>query len=116
MLVSPAMPDERIGTFRATARDDGDRVVIVAEGELDLVGAPVLLAAVPAEGDAPVVLDLGGVGFMDSSGLRSLLEARQTCIDAGRGFAIARPSDAVTRVLELVDLVGEFEVVEPRVG
>ncbi len=49
---------------------------------------------------------------MDSSGLRALLEARQACADAGRPFAIARPSDAVLRVLELVDLSREFEVVE----
>ena len=31
----------------------------------------------------------------------------------GDTFAIARPSAAVKRVLELVDLTGEFEVVDP---
>ena len=106
------MTDPNTGTFRASARESGGKVLIVAEGELDLVGAPRLLQALPDEGDAPVVLDLGAVQFMDSSGLRSLLEARQACVDAGREFAIARPSDAVTRVLELVDLAREFEVVE----
>jgi len=104
------MSDDYVATFRATALEAGDAIVIVAEGELDLVGAPRLLQAMP--GDASVVLDLGGVQFMDSSGLRSLLEARQKCIDADRGFAIARPSESVTRVLELVDLTGEFDVVE----
>ena len=59
-----------------------------------------------------MVIDLGSVGFMDSSGLRSLLEARQRGGDAGRGFALSRPSEAVQRVLELVDLTGEFDVVE----
>jgi anti-sigma B factor antagonist len=49
---------------------------------------------------------------MDSSGLRALLEARQASLEAGRSFAISRPSDAVRRVLELVDLTREFEVVE----
>jgi anti-anti-sigma factor len=63
-----------------------------------------------------VVIDLGSVGFMDSSGLRSLLEARQRCLDAGRGFALARPSEAVQRVLELVDLLSEFDVVERPVS
>ena len=81
--------------------------------ELDLVGAPRLLLALPTDGTAPLVLDLASVGFMDSSGLRALLEARQACLDAGRTFAIARPSAAVKRVLELVDLTGEFEVVDP---
>jgi anti-sigma B factor antagonist len=106
------VPDESVATFRATCHDGDHAVVVVAQGELDLVGAPRLLQAMPAEGSRPVVLDLGGVQFMDSSGLRSLLEARQSCIDAGRPFAIARPSMAVTRVLELVDLSGEFEVVD----
>ena len=105
------MSDESSSTFRAHAQDVSGSFVVTAEGELDLVGAPRLLEAIPA-GDGPVVLDLGSVGFMDSSGLRSLLEARQACIDAGRPFALARPSDAVQRVLELVDLSSEFEVVE----
>lgn len=106
------MPDETVSTFRADLHEDDGSVVIVARGELDLVGAPRLLQALPAEGTAPVVLDLGGVEFMDSSGLRSLLEARQACVSAGREFAIARPSDAVSRVLELVDLTGEFRRVD----
>jgi anti-sigma B factor antagonist len=107
------MSDESIATFRADAHEGVDSVVVVAVGELDLVGAPRLLQAIPENGSTRVVLDLGGVQFMDSSGLRSLLEARQACLDAGRPFALARPSVAVTRVLELVDLSGEFEVVEP---
>lgn len=106
------MSNENTTTFRARAEDRPGAVLIVAEGELDLVGAPRLIDALPTDGTSPVVLDLEAVGFMDSSGLRSLLEARQACLDAGRTFAIARPSDAVQRVLELVDLTREFEVVE----
>lgn len=106
------MDAEPLSTFRARAEQRPGVLVIVAEGELDLVGAPRLLEALPADGTAPVVLDLASVGFMDSSGLRSLLEARQACLDAGRPFGIARPSGAVRRVLELVDLTRELEVVE----
>lgn len=110
------MSDESASTFRARAEHLADSVLVVAEGELDLVGAPRLLEALPSEGSTPVVLDLASVGFMDSSGLRSLLEARQACIDSGRPFAIARPSEQVQRVLELVDLSLEFEVVERPVS
>ncbi|HVG99542.1 MAG TPA: STAS domain-containing protein [Miltoncostaeaceae bacterium] len=106
------MSDPSPGTFRVRPEQRAEGTVIVAEGELDLVGAPALAAALPNSGEAPVILDLAGVGFMDSSGLRALLEARQACADGGRPFAIARPSDAVLRVLELVDLTREFEVVE----
>ena len=102
-----------MSTFRARAEDRPGVLVIVAEGELDLVGAPRLREALPDTGATPVVVNLASVGFMDSSGLRSLLETRQACLDAGRSFAISRPSDAVRRVLELVNLIREFEVVEP---
>ena len=106
------MSEESPANFRAHAEQLPGSVLVVAEGELDLVGAPRLLEALPGPGDGPVVIDLGSVGFMDSSGLRSLLEARQACLDGGRAFALARPSDAVQRVLELVDLSSEFDVVE----
>ncbi len=99
------------GTFTARAEQRPEATVIVAEGDLDLVGAPALAAALPASGDAPVILDMAGVAFMDSSGLRAVLEARQVCLDAGRSFGVARPSDAVLRVLELVNLARELEVV-----
>lgn len=105
------MQDDTAAAFRARAERRGDAIVIVAEGELDLVGAPILIDAVP-EGDEPLVIDLEAVGFMDSSGLRALLEARQKGMEAGRPFALARPSDAVRRVLELVDLEREFEMIE----
>jgi anti-sigma B factor antagonist len=106
------MSEDSAANFRARAERLAGSVVVVAEGELDLVGAPRLLEALPGPGDEPVVVDLGSVGFMDSPGLRSLLEARRRCQDGGRGFAIARPSEPVRRVLELVDLTDEFEVVE----
>lgn len=107
------MPSEPVPTFRAHVEDGPDGVLIVARGELDILGAPRLAAALPAEGSSPITIDLAGVEFMDSTGLRALLEARTAAIDAGRPFALARPSPAVTRVLELVDLAGEFEVVDP---
>ena len=54
-----------------------------------------------AHGDADVVVDLGAVTFIDSSGLRSLLTGQRSARAAGRGFRIADASDAVRRVLEI---------------
>jgi anti-sigma B factor antagonist len=112
----PRMTDASPGSFRTRAEQRPEGIVIVAEGELDLVGAPVLAASLPTSGAEPVTLDLAAVGFMDSSGLRALLEARQACLESGRPFRIARPSEAVQRVLELVDLTSTFEVVEAPGG
>lgn len=110
------MSDQRASNFRAQVQDRAGTTVILARGALDLVGAPRLLQAVPTNGVQRVVIDLSAVSFMDSSGLRALLEARQTSLDAGASFAIARPSEAVQRVLELVDLTAEFEIVEDAVS
>jgi len=57
-------------------RDDG--MVVRVEGELDVASATVLDDALKqAEAsDAPVIaIDLTGVSFIDSTGLRALLEA-----------------------------------------
>jgi anti-sigma B factor antagonist len=105
------VPGESVSTFRARVQRRGDAVVILAEGELDIVGAPRLINALPGDDAGAVVLDLGAVGFMDSSGLRALLELRRRTAEAGHRFVLARPSDAVLRVLELVQLAAEFEIV-----
>ena len=60
--------------------DDGVPVLVV-RGELDVYSAPSLDAAVDQalrDGARSLVLDLGEVGFIDSSGLRSMIRARKT--------------------------------------
>ena len=56
-------------SIRVAIDDDG---AVVAEGDIDLAGGPLLEAAIArCEASAgPVVIDLGGVEFIDSSGLR----------------------------------------------
>jgi anti-sigma B factor antagonist len=110
------MSNDTPATFRARADRRPAAVVIVAEGELDIAGAPHLVEALPKGGSDPLVVDLGSVAFMDSSGLRALLQLRQACQGAGRPFAIARPSEPVLRVLELVDLPEELEVLDAPPG
>lgn len=75
------------------------------EGELDMASAEDVLRAlegVPAEGD--LVLDLSGLSFMDSSGLRVVLQLVRGRMD---GVVVLRnPSPPVHRVLEIA-LPGE---------
>jgi len=82
--------------------------VLRLDGELDLASAPELSAALARTFDdaaKPVVLDMAGVGFIDSTGVRMLLEAQNL---AGRDLALMAPSRAVTRVLDLTRLRGRF--------
>lgn len=73
-------------------------------GELDLTSAPQVEAALKrAEQSAvgTIVLDLSGLEFMDSSGLRLVLSADRRARDAGRELLIVRGPDQVHRVFEV---------------
>jgi anti-sigma B factor antagonist len=77
-----------------------DLVCIVVAGELDLASADEVCAALE-EYPGPVVLDLGEVTFLDSSGLRPLLVARRQAAQTSRSLPIAQVSGAARRVIEL---------------
>lgn len=94
-------------------RTDGGAVVVAA-GELDLAGAERLAEALPDDMPGRVVLDLEGVTFLDSSGLRSLLEIRQRCEAHGITCELARPSTAVMKVIELASLGDAFTITGSR--
>src|SRR5215217_2229121 len=84
----------------------GRGAVIALNGELDLAGAAALeheLARVESEYDGAVVLDLRGVGFMDSSGLRMIALAAQRAQSLGRRRARSRQRAGDARVRDHAD-------------
>jgi anti-sigma B factor antagonist len=88
--------------------------VLVVRGELDAYSAPTLDAAVEqalAAGATRLVLDLEGVGFIDSSGLRSMIRARKQVGDEPSALQIRRPQQATLRLLEITALTDHFPVV-----
>lgn len=79
---------------------------VVPRGELDLATAPELegwLEDLRRE-CADVVLDLSEVTFMDSSGLRVLLQARHEARRTQTGLRIANPTRPVLRAIEAAGL------------
>src|SRR4051794_5380749 len=72
-------------------------------GEVDLSTVPELDEALAELRSArvPVVLDLSKVTFFDSTGLRALVRATRQARLAKSGFFIARPSDQVSRLIEV---------------
>jgi anti-sigma B factor antagonist len=83
------------------------------EGELDIATAPRMMAALNeaiAEMDTPLVVDLSGVVFMDSTGLALLMNARRRVTRLGQGFAIVCPGGPISRVFEIADMVGRLGV------
>jgi len=62
---------------------------------------------------ATVVLDLSDVTFIDSSGLRLLLEASRGAVVDGWPFFIVRASAAVQRLIEVSGTADLLALVEP---
>ena len=82
---------------------------LVLTGEIDSYTAPEL--AERLAGDPPIeVVDVAGVTFIDSSGLRVIVEAHQRRLAAGSRLVLRSPSAAVQRLLEISGLAGHLDV------
>ena len=96
--------------------DEGARLTVVRNsdgwrvaGEIDAHSAPALAAAMAELPDvSQVVADFCEVTFMDSSGLRVLVDAAMSATNAGKSFAIANPQAAIRRVVEISGLSGHL--------
>lgn len=104
-----APPQAPGASLSATARtlDQGSGTLVIAAGELDLRGAPVLreaLAGPLRDGRGPVLLELAGVHFIDSSGLATLLCALGRLTRIGRRLVLVAPSAPVRRLLGAIGL------------
>jgi anti-sigma B factor antagonist len=81
------------------------RFVMSLDGDLDLATAPALADAVAGllagARVEQLLVDLAEVRFLDSSGVRALLQARRAATEHGAGFAVGRPGEVVARVLRM---------------
>jgi anti-anti-sigma factor len=85
--------------------DAGDRQEATArlEGDLDLASVDEAVATIVGTDGATVVVDLAGVTFLDSAGLRGLLMARERLEAEGRSMRLVNPVDRVRRVLDVTN-------------
>jgi anti-sigma B factor antagonist len=90
------------------AQDERGICIIKARGDIDIATAPKLEAAINAAIESTpksVLLDLSNVEFLDSSGIRVLVEAQRRLDENGVGFAIDGMSPALTRVFEVSGVI-----------
>ena len=100
--------------FDVTIQEQGDAVRVSLSGELDISSAPRLqddLARVEAGEPATIVLDLSGLDFMDSTGLRLLIGADSRARSAGRRLVLIQGNEMVQRVLRVTRLDERLEIV-----
>jgi anti-anti-sigma factor len=86
-----------------TVDNDGDDgAVVTVCGEIDLETCVELSAALAAlEGPRSVSLNLGDVTYIDSTGLRVLLTARDAAEKAGGNLRVSTTSHIVARLIEI---------------
>ena len=83
-------------------REEPDRVILRLDGELDMASAPLLRGAleqVQPDAAAMIVLDLERLRFIDSTGLRVILWAREHYLGRGQELAVTPGSPQVQRLL-----------------
>lgn len=100
-----------------TVEATGPETVLVLTGELDPHTAPLLQEQIdavraPAGDTVPttVVLELSGLTFIDSSGLRVVISAQKALDAAGGRLVLRRPSETARRLLEITGLVDHIAV------
>lgn len=102
-------------TLTATIADDGR---IVVRGDIDMAGGPALdqvirdleqsIGTASDDGRCNLVLDLGGVSFVDSSGLRTLLEAVRRASERDARVELRAVGPEVLRLLEITGTTAQF--------
>lgn len=90
---------------RTETEPDG-RTIVRAEGDIDLTTASILREALARALEKPVsvVVDVGDVGFIDSSGLNAFVLGHQQAQSSGHSLRLRRPSPMLCRLLEITAL------------
>jgi anti-anti-sigma factor len=91
------------------------QVVLELSGELDVSNANAAhkrMLGLDLRPGSQLVLDLRELTFMDSTGIRLILQASEHARMHGAGLVVVRPPAAVMRVISLVGLDEQLDIVE----
>ena len=88
--------------------DEPSRITIAVSGELDMETARQFDAWLGGHTDKDVTVDLEGVGFLDSSGLSSLIRGYKLVHAAGHTFRTIREPDHVRTVMDIAGVTDIF--------
>src|SRR5689334_6029942 len=96
----------------AIDRDQAGRCSVRVSGELDLATAPAFVQELTALLAIPIdrlCLDLGPLGFLDSSGLRALDTIRTRAEERDVRLVLVSVPEQAQQVLELTNMAQRFE-------
>lgn len=106
--------NEAGGNGALTVEIDPDGTIVV-HGDIDIAGGPTLEAAILShEINNSIVIDLGDVSFIDSSGLRSLLGASRRAHARDLTVKLRSVGPEVTRFLQITGTSDQFNIESSR--
>lgn len=111
--MQPETPTMRAdGPFTITTRRLDEGIVFALTGEVDLATAPIVEAELrrAEHSEDLVVLDLGEVSFMDSTGIRMVIAADQRLRERRARLRIVHVPRQVRRLFKLVGIEGRLEI------
>lgn len=102
--------------LRTIGGDGDDRVTVLVEGELDLATVDQLTQLLHEQlsRQRPVILDMSGVRFIDSTGLAAILGALRRHEDDGGVLRIG--GELQPQVRRLMELTGVLDLLEEHSG
>ena len=100
--------------FNVVVRREGAAFVVAPEGELDMATVDSLRAALETElGDARfLVLDLRGLGFLDTSGLQLVFEQQRRSEAEDFSFVLVRGQRHVQRLFDIAGMNDRLTIVD----
>ena len=85
---------------------DGAKTVISVIGRVDTTTAPELESGLELDGSETLTLDLSGVPYMSSAGLRCLLAVQKRMMAGGGSMTVVGVQPAVREVLDITGMSG----------
>ncbi len=98
--------------MRAKTQDYNEVTVVELQGDLDSDFCELFqktITDIIAAHKAGIVLDMSGVGFIDSQGLEQLLWARDYCNENKAALRLAGLDENCAKIMEITRLEGEFD-------
>lgn len=99
-------------------RTEGSYTVVALSGEVDLRYSPQVRKQILSclEESHPLLIDLTGVEYIDSSGVASLVEGFQLARKKGLEFGLLGVSSSVMQLFRLARLDKIFPIYESAIG
>jgi len=100
--------------MRIECKKDADTLTVILCGDLDTNTAPVLMSTLEEnlEGIASLVLDLTGVNYLSSAGIRTILRAESSMKTVSGSLKIVGVQPAVYKVFEITMLIDILDITQ----